>query len=102
MCNYQLEMINKSGKIIFSLDIPSGVNGDTVEVMGTAVEADCTVTFGLPKIGNILYPGYDLCGELYVTHISFPPALYNSDAIKVETNEPPELPPRDSAGHKGD
>ncbi len=97
-----IEMINKSGKIIFSLDIPSGVNGDTGEVMGTAVEADCTVTFGLPKIGNILYPGYDLCGELYVTHISFPPALYDSDAIKVETNEPPELPPRDSAGHKGD
>ena len=95
-------MINKSGKIVFSLDIPSGVNGDTGGIMGTAVEADCTVTFGLPKIGNILYPGYDLCGKLYVTHISFPPALYDHDTIKVETNEPPGLPLRDSAGHKGD
>ena len=95
-------MINKSGKIVFSLDIPSGVNADTGGIMGTAVEADCTVTFGLPKIGNMLYPGYDLCGKLYVTHISFPPALYDHDAIKVETNEPPGLPLRDSAGHKGD
>ncbi len=97
-----IEMINESGKIVFSLDIPSGINGDTGEVMGTAVEADCTVTFGLPKIGNILYPGYNFCGTLYVTHISFPPALYDSDATKVEINEAPELPPRPSAGHKGD
>jgi len=97
-----IEIINESGKPVFSVDIPSGINGDTGKVMGTAVHADCTVTFGLPKRGNLLYPGYDCCGELYVTHISFPPKHYDRDSIKVEISEPPPLPPRDNDAHKGD
>jgi hydroxyethylthiazole kinase-like uncharacterized protein yjeF len=70
--------------------------------MGTAVKADHTVTFGLPKIGNLLFPGYDLCGKLCVSHISFPPSIYDVDSLKVEINHPVELPPRDKDGHKGD
>jgi hydroxyethylthiazole kinase-like uncharacterized protein yjeF len=97
-----IEIINESGKTVFSVDIPSGVNGDTGKVMGIAVRADCTVTFGLPKRGNMLYPGYDCCGELYVTHISFPPEHYDRDSIKVEINEPLPLPSRDNDAHKGD
>ncbi len=97
-----IDLINAAGKPVFSVDIPSGVNGDTGMVMGAAVKADCTVTFGLPKVGNMLFPGYGLCGKLYVTHISFPPSHYNSDSIKVEINAPPQLPPRGAEGHKGD
>jgi len=94
-------LMNESGKKVLSLDIPSGVNGDTGEIMGVAVRAEYTVTFGLPKIGNILYPGYELCGKLYVCHISFPPSLYNGDTLKIQINDYVKLPPRSKEAYKG-
>lgn len=97
-----IDLANEYRGPVFSLDIPSGVNGDTGEVMGTAVKADFTITFGLPKVGNLLYPGYEHCGTLFLSHISFPPALSCSQRLKIETNDPVELPPRTAWGHKGD
>ncbi len=97
-----IELMNESGKSILSIDIPSGVHGDTGKVMGVAVKANYTVTFGLPKIGNMLYPGYELGGKLYVSHISFSPSLYSTDTLKVAINYPLKLLPRDKTGHKGD
>ena len=97
-----VELVNESGKTVISVDIPSGVHGDTGKVMGTAVKADFTVAFGLPKIGNMLFPGHDLCGKLYVTHISFPPSIHNSDSLKIEFNPTINLPRRDTDAHKGD
>ena len=97
-----VELIKASGKTVLSVDIPSGVHGDTGKIMGAAVCADYTVTFGLPKIGNMLFPGYDLCGKLYVTHISFPPAMYNSDSLKIAINYTPKLPLRSPDYHKAD
>ncbi|HEY87912.1 MAG TPA: NAD(P)H-hydrate dehydratase [Dehalococcoidia bacterium] len=96
-----IQLINESRKKVFSIDIPSGVNGDTAQVMGSAVRSDYTIICGLPKIGNILYPGFDLCGKLYVSHISFPPSLYNTDSMKVQINDLVELPQRDRDTHKG-
>ena len=96
-----INLINSSGKKVLSLDIPSGIHGDSGAVLGVAVQADYTVAFGLPKVGNLLYPGYAFCGKLYVSHISFPPSLYCRDDLMIETNEPVMLPLRDPQAHKG-
>ena len=96
-----IQLVNESQSAVFSVDIASGINGNTGEVMGVAIKADYTITFGLPKLGNMLYPGYEHCGQLYVSHISFPPALHNSNDIKVAINNPVELPERATDTHKG-
>ncbi len=96
-----IERINGSGRKVLSLDIPSGVNGDTGAVMGCAVKADWTVAFGLPKAGNLLYPGYGRCGRLFVCHISFPPSLHDRDDLRIRISHPAPLPARDPGGHKG-
>ncbi len=83
-----IEVLNESGKPVLSIDIPSGIHGDTGQVMGAAVRATCTVTFGLPKIGSLLFPGYEFCGRLYVSHISFPPSLYDGQSLRIEVNSP--------------
>lgn len=94
-------LVNRQGKMVMSLDIPSGVNGDTGEIMGSAIRADWTVAFGLPKRGNILYPGYELCGGLFLAPISFPPALRENQEIQVAVNDYIALPPRSGSAHKG-
>jgi len=93
--------INACKKPVVSLDIPSGINGDTGEIMGICVNAAMTVTFGLPKYGNLLYPGYQHGGQLWLTHISFPPEMYMHNEFNVETNNPIKLPDRAADTHKG-
>jgi len=95
-----IELVNKSKKTVFSIDIPSGINGNSGKVMAVAVKADHTVTFGVPKLGNVLYPGYGYCGKLHVSHISFPPAMY--EHLKIEINTPMLIPERRKDGHKKD
>ena len=96
-----IQLINESRKPVVSADIPSGIAGDTGKVMGECIKADFTVTFGLPKLGNIFFPGYDFCGKQYVTHISFPPALTHDENLKVAISPPIAIPKRDSSAHKG-
>lgn len=59
-----------------AVDIPSGVSGDTGEIVGGAdgfvVGCDLTVTFFRPKPAHVLLPGRDLCGEIVVVDIGIP------------------------------
>lgn len=56
---------------VVAVDIPSGINSDTGAVMGTALAADVTVTFGYCKDGLVLYPGRAYAGMVKVADIGF-------------------------------
>jgi NAD(P)H-hydrate epimerase len=60
------------GPTVISVDIPSGLNADSANVIGEAVIADVTVTMTAPKRGNVLPPAADYNGELIVADIGSP------------------------------
>ncbi len=68
-----IQQLNASGKTIVAVDIPSGVDSSTGAVLGVAVQADVTVTFGSAKLGQLLYPGKEYCGRLIVREVGFLP-----------------------------
>lgn len=68
--------VNALKKPIVSVDIASGVNGSTGEVMGVAVKAKKTYTIGLMKLGQALFPGAAYQGELEVIDIGFSQRIY--------------------------
>ena len=79
-----ISLINKSNIPIISVDIPSGISSDNGQVMGAAVRADYTVTFGLPKRGHFLYPGAEYTGKLFVEDIGFPEELLKTEKLNIE------------------
>ncbi len=67
-----IRWINNSGAPVISVDLPSGINTDTGQVMGIAVKADMTITFCLKKPAHFLLPGSELCGEIIIKNIGIP------------------------------
>jgi len=64
-----IESINAAGKPVVAIDVPSGVDGSTGEVPGTAVRASVTVTFGAAKVGLAVAPGRFHAGSVHVAPI---------------------------------
>lgn len=67
-----IQAVNKSNARVLSIDIPSGINGDSGQVTGIAVKADETVTFTLPKPGLMQFPGAEYAGRVTVADIGIP------------------------------
>ena len=59
-----VEAVNASGLTVLAVDTPSGLNADTGEVMGSAVRAEVTVTFGGPKLGLLHNHAAEFVGRL--------------------------------------
>ncbi|MBK5253524.1 MAG: NAD(P)H-hydrate dehydratase [Peptostreptococcaceae bacterium] len=64
-----IDLINKHEAVKISIDIPSGLNATTGEIMKIAIVADYTVTFDSIKIGMLLNDGPDCCGEISIVDI---------------------------------
>jgi NAD(P)H-hydrate epimerase len=99
-------LLNNSETPVVSVDIPSGISSDTGEIIGKAVKADFTVTFGLPKRGHYLYPGAEYTGRLFIEDIGFPVGLLTSKKLKVDLIDKEFaaglIPQRPKYSHKGD
>jgi NAD(P)H-hydrate epimerase len=71
-----VKKINEANGMVWSMDIASGISADTGEVLGEAVKADGTVTFGWQKVGMSTIEGAAYSGQVYVKDIGYPEVSY--------------------------
>jgi len=97
--------MNASGLPVVAVDIPSGIDATSGQLLGIAVQAELTVSFAFAKLGQLLYPGAGHVGELRVVDIGIPRQL-GQDLQPAATLVTAELasgllPVRPLTGHKG-
>ena len=101
-----VEAVNQHMAPVLSLDIPTGLHGDSGEVLGCAINAALTITFVGLKSGLFLGGGPECCGELMYDGLSIPDTCRDpSTAVmrRIATRRLRELLPRRSRdAHKGD
>ncbi len=101
-----IEAMNAQPAPVVAVDLPSGVNGTSGAVMGTAVNAARTVTFFRKKPGHVLLPGRLHCGTVAVADIGIPASVLTEIAPKTFENIPAlwraHFPVPDASGHKYD
>ncbi len=100
------KIINDYSQKILSIDIPSGVDGETGEADEDAINADYTITFAYPKLGHYLFPGKMKRGRLFLWDIGIPYYYAEEEGFKryiitfeVALNN---MPKRMPYFHKGD
>lgn len=100
-----VDAVNDLGRTVIAVDIPSGIDGRTGAVLGSAIRAAHTYTFAYPKTGQLVFPGAHHAGRLTVIDISVPREAeaelgYDGEAVDCEMAAGlfrPRLP----WGHKG-
>ncbi len=98
-----IDIINENSKFTVSVDVPTGLNCDTGNILGTCIHADMTVTFGFMKIGMLLYPGKEFCGKVKIGKIGIPCGLENELKGEITTFDDAKslLPKRPRFSNKG-
>jgi NAD(P)H-hydrate epimerase len=100
-----IDAINAAGRPTVAVDLPSGLHADTGMVMGAAVRADLTVTFGLPKVGLYIGSGIDCAGIVRLVDIGIPASFVGAVGSRLmlltEAAVRTTIPPRRASSHKG-
>lgn len=100
-----IESANASRAPVLALDLPSGLDADTGQVLGDAVRADLTLCFIGLKRGLFTGRGPALTGEVRFDGLDVPPAIYASEVLSARRidwrKERELLPPRPADAHKG-
>lgn len=102
------DVINKANQMTawkVAVDISSGVHADNGAILGTAFEADDTITFSYGKIGQYLWPGNEASGNTTVASIGITDASWQNSkphlAALEETDAVEWLPKRMNHSNKG-
>jgi NAD(P)H-hydrate epimerase len=95
--------VNASQIPVLSVDVPSGLNADTGENFGAAIEAAVTLTVGAPKIGLFAQAAWPFVGRLEVAgDVGLIPCPLAGDLNWTLPDDFENFPPRRAvAGHKG-
>lgn len=103
--SFAIDAMNASQAFTVAIDIPSGLDSNTGAILGVAVQADLTVTFGCPKLGLYLDSAIDKVGNIQVIDIGIPQdfVLDLNPHIHLLSQEMvrPLIPPRPPSAHKG-
>ena len=83
-----IHQINQSKCPVLSVDMPSGIDGNSGQIRGVSVQATCTVTFFRKKPGHLLMPGRAHCGDLMLGNIGIRPSVINAIKPRIWANEP--------------
>jgi NAD(P)H-hydrate epimerase len=98
-----IKSVNETSLPIFALDLPSGLEADTGRILGSAIKADFTLTFGAVKAGFYLNDGFDISGEVVLCDLPFPNQFREHAAYLIDESwAAPNRCVQDQRKHKYD
>lgn len=83
-----IDFINSLERPTLAVDIPSGVHPDNGQILGVAINAHLTVTFGYAKTGLFLFPGAGCAGDIHVIDIGIPPHIAGKSQLNTHLITP--------------
>ena len=83
-----IDLVNGRKLPVVAVDVPSGLHGDTGEILGRAFQAESTVSFFRAKPGHYSVEGLRRCGALRIADIGIPSAALNAIGPRTWLNAP--------------
>ena len=101
-----IKKVNALRKFVVAVDLPSGVDSDSGQLIGPHIQANVTAALALFKRSHLLFPAAESMGEVQILDISIPPQAIEEQEVGVAWLELEDiqslLPHRPTNTHKGD